>query len=268
MGRDALVLDVGSGGSPSPFADVLADKYFGGSAHRCGRGLKIDRRPLVLTDGCRLPFRDKEFDFVICSHVLEHIPEPRPFLEELGRVGKAGYIETPSVIFERLIPYDIHCLEVSVGAEGLVIAKKPRSAHDQIMSSVLDGPAHAPWRRLLAAQPELFHVRFYWQDRVPFHILNEGVDASWISNVTPDGPPPADRSPTSWRERLYRSSVDMAHAGFAILRGRWGRRIELDSLLVCPTCKGPLIQGEAAGYRCERCGTSFESEPLPILIAP
>ena len=44
----------------------------------------------------KLPFKDKEFDYVILSHVLEHIPNPIEFIHEVERIGKSGYIEIPT----------------------------------------------------------------------------------------------------------------------------------------------------------------------------
>lgn len=41
-------------------------------------------------------FRDKEFDFVYCSHVLEHVRDPAKACAELMRIGKRGFIETPT----------------------------------------------------------------------------------------------------------------------------------------------------------------------------
>ena len=49
---------------------------------------------LAVADALRLPFRDKSFDIVICSEVLEHIPDFRGALCEITRVlkpsGKLG----------------------------------------------------------------------------------------------------------------------------------------------------------------------------------
>jgi len=43
----------------------------------------------------RLPFDDNQYDLVICSHVLEHVPNISQFLSELLRVGRLVYIEVP-----------------------------------------------------------------------------------------------------------------------------------------------------------------------------
>jgi hypothetical protein len=46
------------------------------------------------------PFRDKELDFVVCSHTLEDIRDPLWVCSEMIRIGKAGYIEVPSRLWE------------------------------------------------------------------------------------------------------------------------------------------------------------------------
>jgi Methyltransferase domain len=46
------------------------------------------------------PFRDKEIDFVVCSHTLEDIRDPLWVCSEMIRISKAGYIEVPSRIWE------------------------------------------------------------------------------------------------------------------------------------------------------------------------
>ncbi len=40
----------------------------------------------VKADICSLPFADNEFDFIICNHVLEHIPDDIKAMEELYRI--------------------------------------------------------------------------------------------------------------------------------------------------------------------------------------
>jgi SAM-dependent methyltransferase len=44
----------------------------------------------VHADATDLPFEDASFDFVICVHVLEHIPEDRKALSEFFRVLRPG----------------------------------------------------------------------------------------------------------------------------------------------------------------------------------
>jgi SAM-dependent methyltransferase len=44
----------------------------------------------VKADICNLPFKDNEFDIILCNHVLEHIPDDTKAMQELYRVLKPG----------------------------------------------------------------------------------------------------------------------------------------------------------------------------------
>jgi len=43
-----------------------------------------------------LPFNNKSYDFILCTHTLEDLYNPFLLIEEMSRVGKRGYITTPS----------------------------------------------------------------------------------------------------------------------------------------------------------------------------
>lgn len=92
------VLDLGSGHNPFPLATHLADIAL--NDHHYGRGgvpfHHVDGKPTYECSVEKTPFKDKEFDFVYCSHVLEHASDPEAACAELVRIGKRGYIETPS----------------------------------------------------------------------------------------------------------------------------------------------------------------------------
>jgi len=49
----------------------------------------------LLTPNAPLPFHNDQFDLVICSHVLEHVPDPTFLLKELIRVSKFVFLEVP-----------------------------------------------------------------------------------------------------------------------------------------------------------------------------
>jgi SAM-dependent methyltransferase len=44
----------------------------------------------VQADICNLPFSDQQFDWVVCNHVLEHIPSDKIAMQEIFRVLKPG----------------------------------------------------------------------------------------------------------------------------------------------------------------------------------
>jgi SAM-dependent methyltransferase len=94
----AKVLDIGSGHLPFAFATHLADLSLDdGRIGRAGAEFKvIDGKEVHECSVEALPFADKSFDFVYCSHVLEHVGSPEKACRELMRVGRRGYIETPN----------------------------------------------------------------------------------------------------------------------------------------------------------------------------
>ena len=52
--------------------------------------LFADYRPEVCAAATALPFRDNAFDFVVNSHLVEHLPDPRGAIREWLRVVKPG----------------------------------------------------------------------------------------------------------------------------------------------------------------------------------
>jgi len=105
------VLDLGSGAFPNLRADVLCDGELVDNRHRAGLAVVVDR-PLVQADATALPFRDRAFDFVIASHLAEHIQDPESFCRELARVAAAGYIETPSPLADAMLEEEYHVWRV------------------------------------------------------------------------------------------------------------------------------------------------------------
>ena len=106
--RSDKVLEVGGGHNPHPRSNVVVDKYVDSNFHRSGDIKVLKNQQFLNADGENLPFADKEFDYVICCQVLEHVENPVRFLTEQFRVAKRGYIETPSLIGEYLFPRESH----------------------------------------------------------------------------------------------------------------------------------------------------------------
>lgn len=62
----------------------------------------------VQADLTALPFEDERFDIVICSHVLEHVPDDRAAMREMHRVlapGGIALVQTP-VNYEQASTYE------------------------------------------------------------------------------------------------------------------------------------------------------------------
>ena len=89
------ILDIGCGYTPSKYANVIADKRDFSKFYKDKIFIKIEDK--------KLPFKDKEFDFVIASHVIEHVDDFEFFIKELERISSKGYIELPSRLGDNLV---------------------------------------------------------------------------------------------------------------------------------------------------------------------
>jgi SAM-dependent methyltransferase len=178
VSAEALVLEVGSGGNPYPRSNVLLDAYES-SRERHWAPLTADR-PTVLGFVENLPFKDKSFDYVIASHVLEHSSDPEKFISELQRVAKSGYIEVPDAFLERINPYKDHRLEISLRKDVLQITKKKNWIHEPEVVELYENRVKSYLTKILIPQrPFEFHVRYYWAEKINYVIKNPEVDASW-----------------------------------------------------------------------------------------
>ena len=89
------ILDIGCGYRPHEYASVIADTKDFTNFYKTKKFVKIS--------GKNLPFKDKEFDFVIASHVIEHVEDFGFFIKELERITSKGYIELPSRLGDNLV---------------------------------------------------------------------------------------------------------------------------------------------------------------------
>jgi len=180
---EAVVLDVGGGASPFPRANYVIDAMpfskigsgSDGNIHqKLNEPIRYNADRWVQWDICdrqRWPFEDKQFDFAICSHVLEDIRDPIWVCSEIQRVSKAGYIEVPSRVVEqskgvenpRHAGYYHHRWLITAGANRLEFRHKPAMLHSlnrAIVAKLWAGrrinPAHAI-------------VPFFWDE--PFEVV-------------------------------------------------------------------------------------------------
>ena len=89
------VLDIGCGYTPHKNANVICDIQDLSNFYKDKEFIKLDNKTL--------PFKDKEFDFVIASHVIEHVEDVDFFIKELERVSFKGYIELPTILEDNLV---------------------------------------------------------------------------------------------------------------------------------------------------------------------
>lgn len=167
LSKQARVLELGPGHNPWFRSNVLCERYLTDNTERSGK-LARDGRPLIQGDACRLPFADKSFDFVFCSHVMEHMEDVTAFIAEIQRVGKAGYLETPNYIFEQTVGTTTHKWAFwtegeTLHAEPKWVSGAPKRAYDGAHTALGRNPM-LYLCHLLA--PELRVMSLFWRDSI------------------------------------------------------------------------------------------------------
>ena len=166
---DALVLDVGSGDKPHWRADVLLDRFAGAEhgVQRSGRAAARTPRPLFDSDAADMPFANQVFDYVICSHVLEHVLDPGAVIDEMVRVGKAGYIEVPRVTSAKILDFPSHLWWCDLVDGELVFTAKERAQFDDdIQEFVGDPHVRRDLQRLFDRNFDACIIRLPWAGSV------------------------------------------------------------------------------------------------------
>jgi hypothetical protein len=127
-----------------------------------------------------LPYADQEFDFVYCRHVLEDLIYPFRAIEEMQRVAKAGYIETPNPLAEikkgidggdpKWRGYHHHVWYVWSDDKKLNFVKKyPITEHFHgINEKVIE--------EMLEKNPCTWNTYFLWNKSFDYQIYQHGVD--------------------------------------------------------------------------------------------
>ena len=89
------VLDIGCGFRAHHKASVISDVQDFSDFYKDRKFVKIKEKTL--------PFKNQEFDFVISSHVIEHVENFEFFIKELERISSKGYIELPTRLGDNLV---------------------------------------------------------------------------------------------------------------------------------------------------------------------
>ena len=93
--KDWKILDIGCGYSANNHATTICDVQDLSSFYK--------NKNFVILKNNDLPFDDNQFDFVISSHVMEHVKDLKYFIKEIERVSKRGYIELPTKLEDNLV---------------------------------------------------------------------------------------------------------------------------------------------------------------------
>jgi len=164
------VLDIGSGGYPFPYATVLTDRFLENSPYR-SESLVRDNKPFLLSDIHALPFRDKGFDFVYCAHVLELVENPLRACAEIMRVGKRGFIETPTAGKDMLFAWAKNMQKwhvVDIGRNLCFFEYSERQLEgirSLLWRDHILGKWCNPWQEVFYKNQDIFNVLFPWENQ-------------------------------------------------------------------------------------------------------
>jgi ubiquinone/menaquinone biosynthesis C-methylase UbiE len=186
----AKVLEIGPGSTPFAAAthylelnitteeervrqrgDVVSAPEFGG-------------KPVSYYDGDRFPFADDAFDYVIASHVIEHVQSPELFMQEIFRVGHGrGYLEFPQITYEYMFDFDVHRHVLGYEPQTQILCYAPKADLPfktfESVTARLRPMLENNWMDVIKLNPDYFFQGFEFAS--PFAIRRASSVAELIS---------------------------------------------------------------------------------------
>ena len=152
------ILDIGCGYNANKFANEICDVQDLSSHYPEKKFTRLIEK--------KLPFEDKVFDFVIASHVMEHVEDVEFFIKELERISKKGYVELPTMlednlVFENKKDHLWHMDFDDVNLK-LLISKKI-----QFMEPIL---TVSSIKKLNKVFRKSFIIELFWEDKIDYEI--------------------------------------------------------------------------------------------------
>ena len=166
------ILDIGCGYSANEFATTICDVQDLSEFYKEKNFVKLENKSL--------PFKDNEFDFVIASHVLEHVEDFKFFIKELERVSNKGYIELPTklednLVFENKKDHLWHMDFNDVDSK-LIISNKLQFVEPILTVSV----AHKLRKNFKSS----FVIELYWENKIDYDYKNDEESYEKFSLLT------------------------------------------------------------------------------------
>ena len=158
---DWTSLDIGCGFSAHKNASVICDVQDLTNFYKGKKFIRLNEKTL--------PFKDKEFDFVIASHVLEHVEDVDFFITELERVSTKGYIELPTILEDNLVFENkkdhLWHMEFNDDENKLQISKKIQYLEPVITVSSI--------KKFSKYFRQSLVLELYWEDSIEFQIIEK-----------------------------------------------------------------------------------------------
>lgn len=161
---DWKILDIGCGYTANVNAKHVADVQDFSSFYK-------EKKKFTLIENKKLPFNDKEFDFVIASHVIEHVEDFSFFISELQRISSQGYIELPTRLGDNLVfenSTDHLWWFVFDDLKKKLIACRKKTKLEPFLSV-------ASGKKLSDMFRESFVIELYWRDSIE-HEVNTSIE--------------------------------------------------------------------------------------------
>jgi ubiquinone/menaquinone biosynthesis C-methylase UbiE len=158
------ILDIGCGYTAHKNANVVCDIQDFSDFYN-------DKKFVKLSDKV-LPFKDKEFDFVISSHVIEHVTDVDFFIKELERISNKGYIELPTILEDNLVFENkkdhLWHTEFDDVENQLVISKKIQFLEPLLTVSSI--------KKLSKYFRQSLILELYWENSINFRMVNKKIE--------------------------------------------------------------------------------------------
>lgn len=155
------ILDIGCGYSAHKNASTVCDVKDFSNFYK-------DKNFIQIIDK-NLPFKNKEFDFVIASHVIEHVKDVEFFIKELARVSFKGYIELPTILEDNLVFENkndhLWQMEFDDAKNQLLISKK-----NIFIEPILTVSSS---KKFLEYFRQSLVLELYWENNIEFNIIDK-----------------------------------------------------------------------------------------------
>ena len=157
------ILDIGCGYTAHSNASVICDIQDLSHFYKDKKFIRLKEKTL--------PFKNKEFDFVVASHVMEHVDDVDYFIKELERVSVKGYIELPTILEDNLVFENkkdhLWHMEFDDNKNELLISKKIQFLEPMITVSSI--------KKLSKYFRQSLILELYWENSIEFRKIEKNL---------------------------------------------------------------------------------------------